>query len=850
MADAISDLILGAASQPAASSAPAYTLPEVQRMVYGQESRSGQDDTSKPNYAGAHGPMQILPSTFDGLKKQGLIPKDYDINNPVHNKAAGDALIADAYKRYKGDADKVLAEYYAGGKAINGDKIHTEYRDLKNPNAPTVGEYIQQGKGRIGDDISRLIMGAADASEPTDQTQTTQNQTAPSVSDIGLISGGKGKVTDGIKPVNAMATMQAATKAHEPLTAGLASLADTTVGSVIPSAASYLTQAFARPFTSAEKAQDIANQVGSALDKPFGKALGVTESPYYKNEASQKAMQFVGENIGKGADWISQQTGLPKADVEHMMNSVMLLGGEAAAPAVRKIGGTVAETVKNAPETVKTALNERFPTMESEMQGKFAQKKAEQTSAPVEEKTVAPSTVGQEFNPEEGFKEHNFVEKTLPKQEQQARLEVLNRTAPDLKVDPNVIEGRGKERATDYAVANTDTPEGNLLHQQFEKEKQAQIEYGNKLIDETGGSRGLDESANYKRGFIQLKPFEGLAEVLDNNIKELYKKRDEEAVHVPVVADEVQKILNTKSEVLANSETKAHAEGATERLKELGIMDKDGNLLPANALQAEKFRQYLNDKWTPQNATLNRALKEAVDNDVFANAPEGIHNDARALYQYRKETLDNPKGIASILDSSGPNGINRKVPIERIADTIANLPVDQFDHVIKTLRSVPEELQAAAQAAEGEIKAHFLNKAELAYAKSANAGTKYLNENREVFNRLFSPEEMAKINDRNSMAHILKTDTGYKGSAVQQTNLPKRGIGRNLFEQAVKKGGAVAAEAALGGTTGGLAAIGTHQLLDKYFAGKALKAEEAAQVQRALKKQAGFTNLGDIGKKE
>ncbi len=841
MSDPVSDLILGAASQPEASSAPAYTLPEVQRMIYGQESRSGQTDTSKPNYAGARGPMQILPSTFDGLKKQGFIPKDYDINNPVHNKAAGDALIADAYKRYKGDADKVLAEYYAGGKAIDGDKIHTEYRDLKNPNAPTVGEYIQQGKGRIGDDVSRLIMGAADASEPTDQTQTTQNQTAPSVSDIGLMSGGKGKVTDGIKPVNAMATIQSARQYNEPL-AGVGEALLSNIYNPLVSTAGTI-KGVLQSIPEAIKTGQAPAPIGERIANEF-----IQKHQYEpKSETAKAINQFVSElpekitgssmGVGPLPELMALGT-TPKEAVTAKTES-----------AVSKLG-KAAETVKNAPETVKTALNERFPTMESEMQGKFAQKKAEQTSAPVEEKTVAPSTVGQEFNPEEGFKEHNFGEKTFPKEEQQSRLEVLNRTSPDLKVDPNVIEGRGKDRATDYAVSNTDTPEGHLLHQQFEKEKRAQIEYGNKLIDETGGSRGLDESANYKRGSIQLKPFEGLAEVLDNNIKELYKKRDEEAVHVPVVADEVQKILNTKSEVLANSETKAHAEGATERLKELGIMDKDGNLLPANALQAEKFRQYLNDKWTPQNATLNKALKEAVDNDVFANAPEGIHNDARALYQYRKETLDNPKGIASILDSSGPNGINRKVPIERIADTIANLPVDQFDHVIKTLRSVPEELQAAAQAAEGEIKAHFLNKVEVAYAKSANAGTKYLNENREVFNRLFSPEEMAKINDRNSMAHILKTDTGYKGSAVQQTNLAKRGIGRKLFEQGVKKGGAVLAETALGGTTGGLAAIGTHELLGNYFAGKALKAEEAAQVQRALKKQAGFTNLGDIGKKE
>jgi hypothetical protein len=158
--DEVSLLILG--EQPK----PKYSVKDVQNMVYGQESSFGKADTSKPNYAGAHGPMQIIQSTFEGLKKQGLIPQNYDINNPSHNKGAGNALIADAYERHNGDADKVLAEYYAGGKAINPDgTIKTEMRDLKNPNAPTVGQYIEQGKSKIPqlDEVSNLILGGEES---------------------------------------------------------------------------------------------------------------------------------------------------------------------------------------------------------------------------------------------------------------------------------------------------------------------------------------------------------------------------------------------------------------------------------------------------------------------------------------------------------------------------------------------------------------------------------------------------------------------------------------------------------------------------------------------------------------
>ena len=121
---------------------------------------------------------------------------------------------------------------------------------------------------------------------------------------------------------------------------GIASTLDTTIGSAIPSAAGYVTQAIARPFTSPERSAEIAQNVSGALDKPFGKAFGITEDPAYKNEASNRFMQFIGENMDKGADWISQQTGLPKQDVAHMMNTLTIgVTGKAVemgAPAIKK----------------------------------------------------------------------------------------------------------------------------------------------------------------------------------------------------------------------------------------------------------------------------------------------------------------------------------------------------------------------------------------------------------------------------------------------------------------------------------------------------------------------------------
>ena len=87
---------------------------------------------------------------------------------------------------------------------------------------------------------------------------------------------------------------------------GLASLADITVGGVLPMAG-YLAQGVARPFTTPQRAEQIGQTVTGALEKPFGKTAGyltgtnVIGSPGYKGEATQQAMQFIGENVKLGA---------------------------------------------------------------------------------------------------------------------------------------------------------------------------------------------------------------------------------------------------------------------------------------------------------------------------------------------------------------------------------------------------------------------------------------------------------------------------------------------------------------------------------------------------------------------
>lgn len=158
------------------------------------------------------------------------------------------------------------------------------------------------------------------------------------------------------------------------LGASVASLADTTIGGVLPMAGQVV-QAASRPFTTPEKAQQYGQAVTGALEKPFGKTFGVTENPAYQNEASQRLMNFIGENVNKGAEWIAQKTGLPLPDVQNMMGTATL-----AAPAVlsKPLAVAAKPFVKGA-ETLSQWGNEIRSTAPSQLEQQFQAKGGKQS---------------------------------------------------------------------------------------------------------------------------------------------------------------------------------------------------------------------------------------------------------------------------------------------------------------------------------------------------------------------------------------------------------------------------------------------------------------------------------------
>jgi hypothetical protein len=455
--------------------------------------------------------------------------------------------------------------------------------------------------------------------------------------------------------------------------------------------------------------------------------------------------------------------------------------------------------------------------------------------------TAKPTRPNSEYKPLE------YAENGLPLDEQFARTKAVQRVmGDDYLADLAALEGKGKERATNYQTSKSDKPLGNYLAERFKDEQRRLQIFADQQAQKTGGIVGLDESAKYKRGEAILDPLKKLEDYFNKETKRIYAERDAQAATIPVESNNILKVLNDDSLTLANTETIGLTNIAKARMRQLNMIDKEGNLLPTDAKTAENFRQFLNENYDRKNANLHRALKSAVDEDVLANLDTNspIYKDARSLVELRKNTLDNPKGISAILDESGPNNINRKVDKEKISQNIANMSVEQFTHVIDTLKNMPPELRVAGNQALANIKSQFASNI-AGLADKPKQLTKFMNDNREVMPRLFNAEEMNNFRDLHNVAHILKTDTGYPGAAVQKINIEQKLAGK-IGQQILQKGTAAAAEVATGGSGFGLPALAAHEYIGAKLEKGKIKKIEKAEAEAFKNAQSRFVPIKDL----
>jgi len=380
---------------------------------------------------------------------------------------------------------------------------------------------------------------------------------------------------------------QAALRHLKNLGAATASLADTTIGGIIPSVAGPMGYAISRAIgATPEQAAEAEKGLVGTFEKPFGKLFGVTEAPAYKGEASREIMDFIGANIGKGAKYISEKTGMPESDVANMIGTGLVgvapVVGKVTAPVRRALGEGVyaiteplvadktvlAERAKVEPSGLtEAAPGPMSATQLAETQAAFAQRQAAARAGAPAPAETAFDIMGGGRSPAPGvgatagsvgaaaFSSNPFagkltgevagskgqfpqvklslVAENVPVTEQQLISRIVQEVNPGQPVRSGVITRNEGTLRTEHTEANMPnlTPRGQVLKTQIANEQNALTNFSKERIDATGASptllsdsmRGERINDVFHGAAIEGEAATSLTSYLDQSKRQIYK---------------------------------------------------------------------------------------------------------------------------------------------------------------------------------------------------------------------------------------------------------------------------------------------------------------------------------------
>lgn len=805
-----------------------------------KRTESGKEKFALNKQSGAMGDYQFIPSTVKMLHEQG-----YEFN-PFNSKESREAArhYLNTLVNKTGSIEKALSAY--GGHITANPEPYV--------NKVLGGAKQGQTTQETSDPFSSFLMGGK--TEPLAETAPKQALKPK------LFGQAEGAPSDNQSFMEKFAERsKKATERQKTELAPMASLADTATG-VIPGTIAAVSYPIARAFgQTPEKATETAQGLAEPLNQPFGKALGVTETPQYKGEFSRKAMETVAQYVGESADTIAQKTGIPKEDVESMLNSITTAVG-AKLP-----------SLKGALPKLKEQFEKSFPKFEEPKP--VAPAGAEPIMAGVGAAKTEINPYTGKISGEETIRGQypavklSKIKEDAPVTEQSTRSQIANEILGDnAQVRSGVITGNENTLRNEYTEARSanPTPTSELLKRQIADEQNALSRYAEKRIENTGASKNLP--TDYERGQLMndaIASDEGLTGYLKTAKDDLYKEARAKVGDNPIQSESVNNLLQNKQfraglGLKGNEGVAKSAEQLIELAKTVGFEDRAGNVLPPNSISAWKaVREALNGEWTKDNASTIAKINSAIDKDIALAGGQDLYKKADNLHKAEKKIFES-KGIKSLFGEVDPNGVQTATSFEAIPKKLNTMPPDQWKHIYDTFDEISKgrvrgagfdleitpELMQYAESAKAEMKGALAREIYQAGAGKAgvwnqNSVNNILNARAKKIEHAFSPEEQKAFHTLNYGGYIMPGVHAYEGAALQAQRV-------NKFAEKLpmlgKTAGAMTripfAESA-GGWVGEKAA--------KFTIGKS-EQKRATKLQEEMMKNAqkGKTNLKDIGK--
>ncbi len=564
------------------------------------------------------------------------------------------------------------------------------------------------------------------------QAQTSTDQTAPQIAeqptdDFSSFLGGtteKAEPTEAPKPI-AIAPQKPKTFGEQTkdFGKGVASLADVALG-VVPATLNIGTYATERLLQkSPQEAERIAEKVSAPSENVIGKTFGITQDPAYQKEASRKLMGFIGDNINKGADWISKQTGLPVQDVQNIANSLSFAVAPEVGKGVGKVVGKGAEAITEQFAKRKAAepgveMPQGFKSQISEdVLHDVRLKKASELPVPVEltagQAAQDPVLISRERN-ERGFKEQHaqrFNEQNRALQEN-ANI-IKQNAAPNVSTTDYVADATNLID-TVKSIKEANTAKTQEAYKKLEEAAGGKFpidgkKFANNAIEKLTGEDRLDylpstiknKLDSYASGSKEMNfnLFENLRSDLAAEMRKADRDGDGNMKHVlGVVRDQLEN--------LPMQEGDAALKGLADNARKTAKADFD--LEKSNPLYSKVLNESADSKDFIQNFVIRSK------NADFMKSVDLLKNDPTALEHLRSGTMDYI--IRESTDASG------NFSTAKFQKAIENLNVNKkLDALFGEHSKQLQDLAEVAKIVEARPKGSFVNESNTATALGSMA---------------------------------------------------------------------------------------------------------------------------------
>jgi hypothetical protein len=535
-----------------------------------------------------------------------------------------------------------------------------------------------------------------------------------------------------------------------------AGVVDTLYG-VVPATYGAVTQAFARTAQTPEQAEKTGQVAASAIDKPIGKAFGITGKETYQKplggitEPVAEQINKMFNVLGMTPEQISEKTGIPAADIRNMV----VIGSVALPQAVKEIAPVVGKVAEVAKQTkVGQQLTQAAEELEivrpgelskAQAQAQFEAKQAPAGSAgaaAVEQNPLAGKITGEETIRGSGvgavFPQVKLtkIPKDVPVPEQQLRSQLFQEVLPNLKPRPGVVTGNDNLLRNEHGLANMAEPSplGMKLKEQIANEQVGFSNYAQERVNATGARSTFtndEQRGNFLNDVafgknpddIAPSSFTGyLNQVKQDTYKSAFERMGSNRINSSHADDLfVDPQVRATFRAAGTLELLKSAKDLIQLAKTDGFNFPDGTkAAPGSVAAFDHVRKVFNSPkvWTPEKAASIREINQAIDKDIAAVADPALYKLGDKIHQAEKTILGST-GFKRLFGEVDANGnVTSKVAPEKLLSSLNNLRKDEWRHIRDTfselangrvrgapegLPPVPPELRQAAAAAVAEM---------------------------------------------------------------------------------------------------------------------------------------------------